>query len=80
MPKKGKLCGGTNYKAYEDFVVHPDWILGYMERQEMHAEDGIEERPLEFTFPFSFTLASSYLPCSTHNRLKSRLWSSAYPG
>ena len=43
MPKKGKLCGGTNYKAYEDFLVNPRWIAGYVQRNKMHNEDAKQE-------------------------------------
>ena len=46
MPKKGKICGDSNYKAYEDFLVNPRWITGYLQRGKMHVADAKEELSL----------------------------------
>ena len=48
MPKKGKICGGTNYKAYDVFLVNPRWIAGYVQRNKMSTEDAKEEPLFSF--------------------------------
>lgn len=45
MPKKGKVSGGTNYKAYDAFLVNPRWIAGYVQRNKMSIADAKEEPP-----------------------------------
>ena len=48
MPKRGRVCGGTNYPAFEDFLINPRWIAGYVQRQKMQIEDAKEELPPPF--------------------------------
>lgn len=41
-------CGGTNYKAYDAFLVNPRWIAGYVQRNKLSTEDAKEERFFSF--------------------------------
>ena len=61
MPKKGKICGGTNYKAYEDFLVNPRWVGGYVQRNKMTVEDAKED-PLFWSQSFNWRTYNSARP------------------
>ena len=43
MAKLGKLAGGTNFPAFEAFLVNPRWIAGYVQRNKMSPEDAKQE-------------------------------------
>ena len=43
MPKRGKLAGGTNFPAFEAFLVNPRWIAAHVQRQKMSSKDAQQE-------------------------------------